>query len=259
MWCHNCGQDVPGTASPETGKLCCQRCGGLLDPAIAAPRSGCAPADTTEVASGERGRMPVYDGWELEEQLRHIGRLLSDMPMLPAAPPGVTRRVDRAHGRLPERHRRGRRTSRRKKSTAWAEALAISVPQALLLVAVAALVCGGALLGWSWYSGSDDLWPVGVPIALGGAVGLLIVFLLQMDTLDAVHRQTAAKLDKVDGQLDRLCTVAVTNAVHDKAHAPTAKSGAHSNENAASGLLGELRGQLDSLAARLDSTHGSDG
>ena len=57
MWCKQCGQDVPGSATSRAGRFLCPRCGGILAIEAAAPA--------------------VYDGWEMDEQLRHIERLLT--------------------------------------------------------------------------------------------------------------------------------------------------------------------------------------
>ena len=76
MWCKLCGQDVPGRPD-EGGKLSCPRCSGILD-------SGTVPTAPT-----------LYDGWEMDEQLRHIERVLvsnrlrSDQPA--AAERGMVR------------------------------------------------------------------------------------------------------------------------------------------------------------------------
>jgi hypothetical protein len=60
MWCKHCRQDVPALPSDDKHSLCCPRCGE----AIRVDAS--TPAD----------QATTYDGWELDEQLRHTERVL---------------------------------------------------------------------------------------------------------------------------------------------------------------------------------------
>ena len=120
MWCKLCRQDVPAFLSVGKQSLCCPRCGE----AIGADR----PKATDQ--------LPVYDNWELDEQLRHIGRVLHtakekdresasierreairvDPPHagppgwhLPGPSPGMTQTAVSRSGRYPRTHNYARR------------------------------------------------------------------------------------------------------------------------------------------------------
>ena len=90
MWCRNCGQDVPGVPSFEEGEYSCDHCGEPLVPiwpeSATAPQSAsvskedAAKAGTASTASTAAQRPPIYDGWEIDEQLRHVRRVLCPAP-----------------------------------------------------------------------------------------------------------------------------------------------------------------------------------
>jgi hypothetical protein len=263
MWCHNCGQDVPCAASPQSGKRCCLRCGGPLEDAPAECRGEVhAPADTlskplvpdgTPIAklSGLPGEPPAaYDGWDMDEQLRHIGRVLGK-PSTKVAPRGKpTFRFDQAHATPPDRHGGESRPTRRQRKGSLGDTALPLLSGVALMTGLTALVCGGVLLGWSWHSGRSDLWTIGLPIASAGAVGLLLAFILQLDRLGSVHRQTVAKLDRVDDQLHQLRTA--TTLLGTAHHSPAGAFYSHLADGASPQLLlTDLKSQLDLLALRL--------
>ena len=65
MWCKQCRQDVPALPSGDKQGLCCPRCGEEV--CVAPPKAA--------------GQSPAYDGWELDEQLRHIEQVLQTAKM----------------------------------------------------------------------------------------------------------------------------------------------------------------------------------
>jgi hypothetical protein len=153
-------------------------------------------------AIGPGAGPPLYDQWELDERLRHIERLLRIDPgseIGPGREPHL--RLDAAHRGAPGRHspRTAEGTSghnRAAKASApesWLAALTWTV----LTLGLMALTCGGVLLGWSLVAGREDLWTVGVPVALGGQIVLLIGLILQLDRLWHDNRHTAEKLHQV--------------------------------------------------------------
>src|SRR5258708_7872758 len=87
MWCTTCRQEVPGVASPADGPegnkraTCCIRCGTVLLPATARDGSenddATAPGDGVEATSWEVNPLASFETWELDEQLRHVERLLA--------------------------------------------------------------------------------------------------------------------------------------------------------------------------------------
>ena len=101
MWCKNCRQEVPAVADASGEQACCVRCGAAMPhPAKVAPApmtsakqrvirqlSAHAPMRTDPQDSSTilcdaptvtiRARLSAFDTWELEEQLRHVDRILS--------------------------------------------------------------------------------------------------------------------------------------------------------------------------------------
>ena len=107
------------------------------------------------------------------------------------------------------------------------------------------LACGGVLLGCSLAAGRQELWNVGLPIALVGQIALLAGLLLQLDRLWHHHRQTVATLDRVDHHLRELQGT--------KGH-PTLGRGVSihpAHEPSPTARLSQIKSQLELLAARL--------
>jgi len=119
-----------------------------------------------------------------------------------------------------------------------------------LLVGTTALVCGGSLLGWSMISGRGELWNLGLPIALGGQIGLLAALLIQFERLWADHRRSADRIESVNSRLhdlQRAATLLGTSAT-----SPASQFYAHYAHGAdAKVLLTDLKSQLDLLALRV--------
>jgi len=272
MWCKQCRQDVPALASPNKGRFCCPRCGERLcaDPAAAAPQPKAADAESDPSAKHAPAAtshppaydLPDYDDWELDDQLRHIERVL---------------------GTAKDRGRRGQRVLRRERSrldpphavvppwhVAAPAASAISVKPArgrapagpaeggvvlpaliwlALSLGTMAFVCVGILLGWSLCTGRQELWTMGLPVAVCGQVALLVGLLLQLDRLWHHSRTAAAKLDVVDEQLHELKT---TTTLLGTGHGPSAAFYSHLADGAGSQLLlSDLKSQLDLLALKM--------
>jgi hypothetical protein len=133
------------------------------------------------------------------------------------------------------------RTKRRRSSPLVWTALALGLM---------AFVCGAVLLGWSWAVGRNDLWNLGLPIALVGQFGLLLGLLWQFDGLSEGNRQAADKLDDVDERLDDLKKTA---ALISSAHSSPAQAFYVHMAGGASPhlLLADLKGQLDLLAVQM--------
>lgn len=136
--------------------------------------------------------MPVLDDWDLDEELRHIGRLL----LGPSAQPEAKRfRLDAAHA-LAAPHGVSPAGSvlaaaGTKPSVARGNAF---LTWAALLLGTMSVFCGGALVLWSWVVSRPDLWRIGQPVALAGVVGLVIALVLQLDA--AWDRPTEAASDE---------------------------------------------------------------
>ena len=266
MWCKQCGQDVPGLPSPSEVGFCCPRCGELLcaDPA-AAPQPRAAEAAAGHTPTDD---LPDYDDWELDDQLRHIERVLGTAKGHGRRSQRVLRRersrIEPAHAAVPPWHvaapaaavtaASSAAPARPARSRAPAEAAegGVILP-ALVWLALSlgtmAFVCGGILLGWSLCTGRQELWTLGLPVAVGGQIALLVGLLLQLDRLWHHSRSAAAKLDVVDEQLHELKT---TTTLLGTGHGPSAAFYSHLADGAGPQLLlSDLKSQLDLLALKM--------
>jgi len=266
MWCPNCGQDVPRVPSPDSGELRCLRCGRPSSPC--APGCGASQAGHVQaVVGGEVDQVVAladglstvpYDGWEMEEQLRHIGRRRGAAPAteepapsaVAGSPEGRALRIDAAHAVTRGRHgpaeaqraRRGPATTL--DLAAWLVAL----------LGLAALSCGGVLVGWSLVTGRVELWTVGWPLATGGLVVVALaaaaVVVLRLDRLRREARRTETRLAEFGSRLHRLQTAAeLMNTAH---HSPSGAFYGHLADGATPKiLLADLKSQLDLLAVKI--------
>lgn len=271
MWCRDCKQDVPGCAAPDRTYRC-SRCGGPLvacdeTPEIAGAgllADGAGVVDSSSSGLGDGDSAPRegaatdgfegFDDWEFDEQLREIGRLLRAAAPTAGAQGDDNRvaetprlRCDRPHPAagtphtlLPGVHDDSKLSGSGLGSLAWAA----------LSLGTMGLVCGGILLGWSIWADRADLWSVGLPIALGGQIGLVVGLLCQLDRVWHDHRQAARKLDEVDRKLhDLRATTAQLSTTHSS---PATAFYCHLASGAPPEmLLGDLKSQLDLLAAQL--------
>ena len=91
---------------------------------------------------------------------------------------------------------------------------------------------------------------MGLPIALGGQVALVVGLILQLDRLWQAHRHAIQKVEHVDARSHQLKdTTAAADAAHD---GPRGAFYAHWAGGAGPEvLLADVRGQIDRRAARL--------
>jgi hypothetical protein len=179
MWCQHCQQDVPGILSDDTGKYCCPRCGEMLAggqearDAIAAtlaePPMARVPGESP--APGAAGPIPpLFDTWDVDEQLRHIGRLLNiEAPEVKIEP----NRVDPPHKETPQAKLNARRQQPRQMPPRGVGVVVSFLAWAAIFVGTMLAVCGGVLLAWSLNTARPDLWRLGLPMAIAGAISLL--------------------------------------------------------------------------------------
>ena len=254
MWCVHCRQDVPALPASDTQELRCPRCGETLcaDPKDSA---GQLAGEGPEAPSAPTA-LPSYDGWETDEQLRHIERVLQTAKargrQLEAAYRREAARYDLPHAGPHARHvpptdKPGRR---RKANPTGRGAVAGLCTWSALLLGTTSLVCGGILLGWSMATGRQELWTIGLPVALIGQVALLIGLVLQLDRLWHDNREAAAKLDNVDEQLHEL---KATTTLLGTSHGP-ASSVFYAHLAGGAGpqrLLTDLKSQIDLLAMKM--------
>ncbi len=257
MWCQDCQQDVPAVFPRLEGGCRCPRCSSVARDNHVKPlpeKGNEQPADSPSVSAEEPSR-PVFDSWELGEQLRHVERVLA-AEQTPGGPepaeqePRPVFRFDQAHE--PNRRRRphSRRGSLGRSQEASGSAGLRALVWPLLALGLMTFVCGGVLVGWSLAAGRSELWTLGLPIALVGQIGLLTGLVLQLEKIWEDHRAAAAKLDHVDEELHDLKTT--TTLLGTSRCAPGTSFYAHMVGGASPQmLLTDLKSQLDLLAVKI--------
>jgi hypothetical protein len=117
----------------------------------------------------------------------------------------------------------------------------------LLTLGLMAFACGTTLLIWSWLEGREDLWKLGLPIAIGGQAGLFVGLVLHLERIWQNSRLAVVKLAAVDEQLRRM-----ERDSTDWHPGHTTASQAFYTHMAADAspeiLLADLKGQLDLLS-----------
>ena len=266
--------------SLEAGKYSCARCSQTLEP-ISAGRTPHVPhgesrhPERTEYETASVRCPPSYDGWEIEQQLRHAFRVLRSVRSGKAPPdePEETPanepkfRIEAGHG-VPAPHAKSAKPSRKRqphrrphrvqqtvavksqvKPPSRGDGFLAVLAWSTLSLGTMGFVCGLALLGWSASTGSQDLWTIGAPIILAGQIALVLGLVLQLDRIWRDSRRAAAKLQTVDEQIDDLKTA---TSLLSTTHGPSSAFYAHWAGGASPEiLLGDLKSQLDLLAVKL--------
>jgi hypothetical protein len=265
MWCKTCQQDVPGLVSGHTGNYSCPRCGSELreGPATGRSRSDDAPdevalgSDTVVFEPVAPEPPPTYDGWDLDQQFRHVERLLRiDRANRSSTEDAPRKRRIRLHGAHDSpsgwhdadalKAKTARRRAARRAGAVWLAMLTWSV----LALGLTASAFAGALLTWSALSGRQELWTLGMPVGLVGQIVLVIGLILQLDRLWHDNRDTAEKLDHVGARLHDLNeSTTLLGTSYGAASSPfySHMAGGASSQV----LLADLKSQLDLLAVKL--------
>jgi hypothetical protein len=269
MWCIKCRQDVPGLAWSGEGYRC-PRCSTPLSlhgteeappvttgddsaaakkDAAAAPKR--APLDATGQADKDRA---PYDEWEVSEQLRHIDRILHPGHRRGSRGHAAYRReaaqLDVPHAAVPPWHVSTAVKPARKQAVATENSVSLTALTWLALsLGTMAFACGGILLGWSFVTGRQDLWNIGMPVALCGQIALVAGLVLQLERLWHHSRHAASKLETVDEQLHELKHVTTLLGT---SHGSPASFYSHFSDGASPQLLlSDLKSQLDLLALKI--------
>jgi hypothetical protein len=185
------------------------------------------------------------DDWSLEAQLRSVERLVSSLREYGPTPrPSIA--VDEPHAGLAGWHAPAEPRTQLTDTKPATHTAAWSI----LSLGLAVFACGGVLLVWSLVAGREDLWPVGMPLALIGQAGLILGLILQLDGLWHTSRSTAKALTQLDDELAnvRQATTLLSTARSN----PSQSFYLHLAEGAAPQLLlADLKGQLDLLAQQM--------
>lgn len=274
MFCPACQQDVPALAVPEEpGVIRCAFCSeelemrvqepGGRDPKLALADGSNESHESEEaetIHQPERvsplpPRLDLED-WELEPQLRAAERLLKGLRQ--EAPAEQVSAVHAAHRPVPDWHVPAANTplttevaqTHRQPNVPEQVEKSGTLAWTCLSLGVMALACGGVLIAWSLLGGRDDLWSIGLPLAVVGQGGLVIGLLLQLDGLWQTSKKTEETLTHLDGKLHDLAHT--TTMLGTTRSTPAQSFYVHLAEGASPHLLlADLKGQLDLLTERM--------
>lgn len=204
--------------------------------------------------------------WELDQELHDVRRLLEanaprtapnavafDEATVIPTPHFATRHRDDdllgsrdeerrvQHEIHPPHHRTTRKPRKPRPATlAWF----------VLSLGLMALVCGGVLLGWSVVTARQELWQLGLPIAVGGQAVMLVGLLLLLERMWRDNHTASEKLERVDDQIDDLRHT--TTILGNSQGGGSRSFYTHMAEGAhPSLLLSDLKSQLDALAVKI--------
>ena len=221
--------------SPDSGHAehaRCWKCGQML--------AGDKP--TAVAARAPKSKPHLADDWELDADLRGVERLIGTLKASRFDPGEMAVARPRSFPQEIKARREPNNAERRKShALAWC----------ILAMGLATFACGAVLLGWSFIAERDDLWPLGLPLALVGQAGLIIGLMLQLDGLWQSSHQTSQTLTELDNELDRVRHA--TTLLTTTKNASAQSFYAHMAEGATPQLLlADLKGQLDLLAQQMD-------
>ncbi|HEY4761654.1 MAG TPA: hypothetical protein VIH42_13830 [Thermoguttaceae bacterium] len=256
MWCRHCQQDVPALGTSGERKYCCPRCGETLDAQCPSQTDDKTFLSDSPPACARAEEISSFEDWELDDQLRHIGRVLQIDSCRDGHNEKVyhreVARIDPAHdmvdsyhvsptlsallGHKPKPHR-----------TSSGVSILGFLTWITFSLGTMALICGGILLGWSVIAGRDELWKFGLPIAAGGQVALLIGLVFKLDRLWNDNRHAVAKLD------EEIHDLKTTTSLLGTAHGPSSMTFYTHLAGGANPqlLLSDLKSQLDLLAMKI--------
>ena len=259
MWCGACQQDVPGVASPTDGVIiCCPRCNRQL---ASGTDRGTAQNEIASQQATDSTTVQTTDGstrsddWRIDEDLRDVQRILTTWKQ----------RADSSTDSVPAPHRAVPVASARPLPSASSNRRDVkpntdqvsddtrkigTFAWTAVSIGLMFFACGAVLLVWSYFAVRSDLWTLGIPLVVVGQVGLLIGFMLQLESVSRHHRETAETLDELDDQLDDLRQA---TSLLNSANSNSSRSFyAHMAEGASPQmLLTDLKGQLDMLSVKL--------
>jgi hypothetical protein len=242
MWCSTCQRDCSpvGLADAE-GMLRCAQCGTMLgygkQSQVRAQVINNEPAAATGAGLGT-------DDWTLEADIRSVHRLVESLkstsridlstpivrPHLPTLPAAARDEAPHAIAAQPPKAN----------LAAWS----------LLSLGLATFACGAVLLGWSFATDREDLWPLGMPLALAGQAALIVGLVLQLDGLWQTSRKTERTLSALDDEISKVRHA--TTLLSTSHSGPSQSFYLHMAEGAPPQLLlADLKGQLDLLAQQM--------
>ncbi len=239
MWCSTCQRDSSPTDSVGgEGLVRCGQCGTTFGLTIQ-PHAKVSAA----IARPPEAASILDDDWVLEADVRSVHRLVESLKR--------TSRIDLAMPvpgpHLPAEQEQAGATPRERA----ADPPPVNMAAWLLLsLGLAVFACGAVLLGWSFATDREDLWPLGMPLALAGQAALIVGLVLQLDGLWRTSRKTEETLTALDGEISKVRQA--TTLLTSSHSGPSQSFYLHMAEGASPQLLlADLKGQLDLLAQQM--------
>lgn len=268
MWCGTCHQDVPGVAN--SGRLTCPRCQQSISRRSAVDMPAICDdgiALDEPAAAAVAARPPVRpDDWVTKRRARELDRKLRKPLHLSSSALAnanftntTSRRFDAAQSvftHIDQFAIPAVASSNPSPSSAIPLAARHSVASqvfAWLVVATGVIVflSGAGLLGWSVTVKQFQYWNIAIGLTLGGQGALILGLVLVVSRLWRNSRYAVNKLQEVHARLAQLQSTADALAGARTAGAPAFYAELVRGASPQM-LLGNLKGQLDQLAARLD-------
>jgi len=142
-----------------------------------------------DALGGDLPAPPPLDTWELDQQLRRVSRLLGLYAR--QGPDARQTRFDPAQPAASGWHRQEQARSRSDTGPNPFWRLAGVLSTTFTWLGTTALTCGGVLIAWANLAARHELQIVGWPIAVGGAIAMLVGLVIYLDQ-DPLGPQSAA-------------------------------------------------------------------
>ena len=255
MWCRHCQQDIPAIGPVTAYGARCSRCHRTMD----------SPADSE---SAETKPLPEADPTarrEIERQLQSAQNAIAagkasstlrwdtgmlDSPM-PFSQQAESTNVNQpAIKPAPLKRPSVQRSRQARKPNKNSFVLSQVVGWISATVGTATLGLGLGLLVWSLLQENTTLWSYGLGATVAGQSLMIVGLISLLSNLWAAARHTNAKLAQIHDDLHRVrrTTEQTAGNQHATATGFYAEMAANAEPDV---LLGNLRGQLDQLSARL--------
>lgn len=261
MWCKQCRQDVPGSATVVVGQFVCPRCSQTL----AEESHGSKPADNErrsatremEFEAPPRPWDPPLDpdDFDWDQNIKTLRALTAEIaPSLANREPIASsiagddalrtaskssgrkiRRIDREHAPAHARHR----------------SFGAALTWLVIWCSATAVVAGVVVVGWAIQHARTDLSVQGQWIAGAGLAGFLIGILMQLERIWHVSRRALDRIDELD---DRLARFEESSLLRPRNEASSHLSYGHLVDGATPHImLADIKSQLDLLTLKLSN------
>jgi hypothetical protein len=145
-----------------------------------------------------------YDAWRVDVEIAHAERLLQRATPLLAEAELATRHFQDSQTIADRCSAIDRNRQPIDASAAQDAASGGGFAWAVLMLATAAICCGGALSLWSFVPGKAHLWSLGLPVLIAGQAALLVGIVLQLARAWQTNRTATTDLQRVSRQLASL-------------------------------------------------------